>query len=85
MVVFCGLGSMMCQLMIGWEFSLSTLIIKLREMLMLLSLVKNDLLLGLTNKKLVWIDGITENITEMIFGTQKNSSASSTPDKTIQC
>ena len=76
---------MMCQLMIGWEFSLSTLIIKLREMLMLLSLVKNDLLLGLTNKKLVWIDGMTENITEMIFGTQKNSSASSTPDKTIQC
>ena len=69
MVVFCEFGSMMYQLVIGWEFFLSILLIKLREMLMLLLLIKDDLLLGLANKKLVWIDEMMENIIEMISGT----------------
>ena len=36
---------------------------------MLLVLLKDDLLLGLANKKLVWIDEMMENIIEMISGT----------------
>ena len=52
---------------------------------MLLALVKDDLLLGLANKKLVRIDEMTKNVTEIISGTQKVSSTSSTPNKMISC